>query len=420
MIPAPWLSILKTVCDLPTAPLREEHVMAWITAFVGTLSPPGELQCRFDRAGNLRIDHVVPGAPDVVPAVPDAPPGGNTQLPRNLVFEAHVDHPGFITAETISESEGLLRAEFRGGVKPSCFSNAGVRLLYPDGDSPWSAATVAGEPRREEGSEALSCMLKLQTAGRRIPGGTIGMWDLPDASVSGEYFAARACDDLAGAAAMVCMLDEVCRRGIRRPLSLLFTRGEEIGFLGAIAAVEDGTLAAPGGSADWSVIGLENSRALPQVALGRGPVVRVGDRTSIFSSPLTRFIKLCADDLAESQPEFQYQRALMDGGTCNSTVFDAMGYDAAGMTLPMAHYHNMLADEAVGPPPPPRTGGKIASEMIHLRDFANLVELMLMVVSRFDSYTGDHDGLREQLQNRLDRYRDQLYTPEQVHRKTDG
>ncbi|MGC8560273.1 MAG: hypothetical protein ACP5O1_06285 [Phycisphaerae bacterium] len=424
MISSHFLSILKTICDLPTAPLREEHVLGWIAAFVETLTPPGKLECHFDRAGNLRVDHIVPDDSSAGPkakADADGPQRGAAEAGRRkLAFEAHLDHPGFVTREMVREEDGLLRAEFLGGVKPSCFAGAGVRLFYPEGASAWSFSVVTGEPKRTEDSDALSCVLKLRTPGRRIPAGVIGMWDLPDATISGEYFMARVCDDLAGAAAMLCMLDEVCRREIREPFSLLFTRGEEIGFLGAIAAIEDGTLATSDERASWSVVGLENSRALPQAQMGNGPVVRVGDRTGIFSSALTRFIKLCADDLADGEPEFHYQRALMDGGTCNSTVFDAAGFDSAGLTLPLANYHNMLSGEEPCSSEAPRAGEKIAAEAIHVGDFTNLVELMLQLVSRFHAYTGDHRGLQEQFRDRLSRWADQLYATARVHRQMDG
>ena len=419
MICSHFLSILKTLCDLPTAPLHEEHVLGWIAAFVETLAPPGKLDCHFDRAGNLRVDHVVPDDASAKAGTEGLQRGVSERGRRKLVFEAHVDHPGFVIGEMISEEDGLLRTEFLGGVKPSCFAGAGVRLFYPDDASAWSLAVVTDEPKRAENSDTLSCVLKLRKPGQRIPAGVIGMWDIPDATVSGEYFMARVCDDLTGAAAMLCMLDEVCRRGIREPFSLLFTRGEEIGFLGAIAAIEDGTLATPVERASWSVVGLENSRALPQARMGNGPVVRVGDRTGIFSSALTRFIKLCADDLADAKPEFHYQRALMDGGTCDSTAFDAAGFDSAGLTLPLANYHNMLSEEEPCSSEAPRTGEKIAAEAIHLGDFANLVELMLQVVIRFPAYTGDHRGLQEQFRSRLSRWADQLYATARVHRKMD-
>lgn len=418
MTNATWLAILKTICDLPTAPFCEEHVMAWIEQFIRTLSPPGTLTYVFDNAGNLRVDHVI--EPETSGGTTGDRDGREDR--RQLVFEAHVDHPGFISGEWIDQDTGLLRAEFLGGVKPSFFAGAGVRLFHPDGASPWTLATVEGIPERPANSDALTCVLKLRNRGIAVPVGTIGMWDLPDAALMGDLFAARVCDDLSGAAAMVCMLHAICERRICQPCTLLFTRGEEIGFLGALAAISDDTLLAGEQRKNCCVVGLENSRAMPQAAMGLGPVLRVGDRTSIFSSALTRFIKLTSDALADARPDYRCQRALMDGGTCDSTVFDAMGFDAAGITLPLANYHNMVAeDEALScVPTVPRTGEKIGSEAIHVDDFFRLVELMVHLVERFHQYTGDHRGLQAQLGMRLTRHADRLYTSVKVHRKMEN
>lgn len=398
MINSNWMAILKTLCDLPTAPLREEHVLAWVEQYVATLSPAGQLSCTYDRAGNLRVDHIA-GADSAVPAA------------RHLVFESHADHPGFLTGQMINRGQGLLRAEFAGGVKPSFFAGAGVRLFHPDGRNPWCFAVIDRPPLRPADSDTLDCVLRLKHPGIDVSPGTIGMWDLPDAALTGDLFTARACDDLAGVAAMICMLHEVCRRRIYQSFTLLFTRGEEIGFLGAIAAIQAETLATAQKRKQCCIIGLEASRALPQAAMGLGPVVRVGDRTSIFHSALTRFVKLAADDLIDALPGFRYQRALMDGGTCNSTVFDAAGFEAAGLTLPLANYHNMLSDEHACSyaEMAPRTGDKIGSEAIGPDDFAHLVELMVHVVEKFSHYTGDHRGLQEQLEKRLTRYAEKLY-----------
>ncbi len=415
MINSAWLAILKTMCDLPTAPLREEHVLAWVEQYILTLSPPGKLACVFDRAGNLRVDHLV----DLENGSEAKGDGGGREDQRRLIFEAHVDHPGFISEEMIDEGAGLLRAEFLGGVKPSFFAGAGVRLFHPEGESPWTLATVEGMPERRANSEALTCVLKLRNPGMAVPVGTIGMWDLPDATLMGDLFTARVCDDLSGAAAMVCMLHAICERGIGRPFTLLFTRGEEIGFLGAFAAIKDDTLWARENRRHCCVVGLENSRAMPQAAMGLGAVLRVGDRTSIFSSALTRFIKLTSDDLTDTLTDYRCQRALMDGGTCNSTVFDAAGFDSAGLTLPLANYHNMVAEDEVLScvPTVPRTGEKIGSEAICVTDFAHLVELMVHLVERFHQYTGDHRGLQAQLNARLTRHAERLYTSVKLHRE---
>ncbi len=76
-------------------------------------------------------------------------------------------------------------------------------------------------------------------------------------------------------------------------------------------------------------------------------MVRVGDRTGIFSAGLTHFIMQAAGFIGDEEAGFKVQRKLMDGGMCNTTAFVAYGFDAAGMTLPIGGYHNMAEAEEV-------------------------------------------------------------------------
>src|SRR6201999_2683485 len=96
---------------------------------------------------------------------------------------------------------------------------------------------------------------------------------------------------------------------------LLFTRAEEIGFVGALAAVKERTM--PVGS---RAIALENSRSFDDSPIGGGPVGRVGDRLSIFSPSLTGAIAARAEQVAASLP-WKWQRKLMAGGALEGEVF---------------------------------------------------------------------------------------------------
>ena len=70
-------------------------------------------------------------------------------------------------------------------------------------------------------------------------------------------------------------------------------------------------------------------------------IIRVGDKTSIFNSAFTYFLTQQAEALAKKDKSFKYQRALMPGGTCEATVYDAWGYIAAAVCVPLGNYHNM-------------------------------------------------------------------------------
>src|SRR5690606_40989277 len=93
---------------------------------------------------------------------------------------------------------------------------------------------------------------------------------------------APACDDLAGVAAALTALDQARKKPELRHFGVLLTRAEEEGLLGAIAAARDGTL-----SADSRVLSIETSRRFADSPIGAGPVVRVGDASSVFDADLT-------------------------------------------------------------------------------------------------------------------------------------
>ena len=95
---------------------------------------------------------------------------------------------------------------------------------------------------------------------------------------------ARACDDLAGAAAALCALDRLAAAEVGH-FAVLLTRAEEVGFVGAIAACELKTL--PAGA---RVLSIECSRQSADAPVGGGPIVRVGDASSVFTSDLTNLV----------------------------------------------------------------------------------------------------------------------------------
>jgi endoglucanase len=166
------------------------------------------------------------------------------------------------------------------------------------------------------------------------------------------------------------------------PIRLLFTRAEEIGFVGALAACRAGTM-----PKNARVIALENSRSFDDSPIGGGPIVRVGDRLSIFSPSLTAAVAAVAERIAggppptasqklSSAPAWKWQRKLMAGGACEATCFCAYGYEATCVCLPLGNYHNMgdLAAVQAGTNTSP---SRVAPEFISLSDFDGLVDLLV-------------------------------------------
>ena len=381
------LEILTALCDLPTAPYCEGEVIAWLRAW--SARHEGTIRNWQDKAGNVYLeyrkgragrglrgleahrDHAG-GTPVRTPAAPGGP----------LVWEAHMDHPGF-TVER-QRRDGRIEAVFRGGVKPSHFKGARVRFWLPAAGE-WIASRVL-EVKTVRNQRHMKVLLTVPARGTRLPAGTLGMWDLPEAAQRRGLFAARVCDDLAGLAAIICALEELMAHGVRAHVVALCSRAEEVGFAGVLAACEKGWV--PKGS---PVIGIETSKAFAASPQGAGPIIRVGDRTGIFSAGLTHFLTQTAGRMADEDGGFKYQRKLMDGGTCNSTAFAAYGYDAGGICLALGNYHNMYDRTAIGPHAPyrapvARAGPGIASETISLADFEGLVRLLVETARHIGEY----------------------------------
>lgn len=326
------IATLKQVLALPTAPFAEREVIAFVRRFCDEhgIDPP-----KTDAAGNLLV-RVRRGKP-------------KTKHP--ICLTAHMDHPGFVV--TGKATDGLTRAAWRGGVKPDYFPGARVRFWD---DSRWIKAKIVSVRHKGKGPLRIVRDVTVDT-NKPLPAGTIGMWDLPDPMVRGRRIHARACDDLAGLAGMLCCVAELQASRANMDAYFLFTRAEEVGFVGALAACRNRTI-----PARCVVVAVENSSEIPGVSMGDGPILRVGDKAQIFSPQVTSHCRFVADQLARHDKSFKFQRKLMDGGTCESTAYCHHGYDATGICIALGNYHNM-----------DRAKKRIAAEYIHLDDFDNLV-----------------------------------------------
>jgi endoglucanase len=346
---------------LPTSPLNEHHVVEFISEWVARRPA---IQLTSDRFGNLRLRIR----------------RGTARAHRPLVFAAHMDHPGFESRRM--ESPRRLQALWRGGVPAEYFRGAGVRFFS---DGQWVRGVVRSiRLTTERGRRRVqSAMIELN---RPVCSGSVGMWDLPDPRIRGSRIYARGCDDIAGLAAVLAALDEL-RRG-SQPLEVcaLLTRAEEVGFAGAIAACRSGLLPKRA-----RVIAIECSAEVPGVQMGDGPILRVGDRSSIFTPHLTAFCQRVAEDLAKCGRRFICQRRLMDGGTCESTVYCTSGFEATGLCIALGNYHNVNARRR-----------RIGPEYVDLNDFGRLITwLIALARSKRDCSRTDAE-LRSSLA-RLDR-----------------
>jgi endoglucanase len=345
--------LLQGVLSCPTSPFCEraviEHVRNWASRCGAAFAQ--------DAAGNVLLSAA----------------GARAAGKATWVFTAHMDHPGFVVRRCRGRS---VWAQFRGGLAKEYFPASPVRLITGNGEFVATVATV----RKSADRGWLDCRLELPGAAD-VPPGSIGMWDVPVFRSLNGRIAARACDDLAGSAAVLAAMEEIISRGVDAKVMGLLTRAEEAGFVGALAACRLGTI--PAGA---MVVGIETSKAHPAARVGGGVVIRVGDKLRTFNESLTAHISAVAAGLAKKKRNFRFIRQLMPGGTCESTVFCALGHTAGALALPLGNYHNQH----------PR--GWIAPEFIDEGDFDCLVELLVALAS--DSRTpADTDA---DLRRRLD------------------
>lgn len=351
--------ILHQLCSIPTAPFVEDRVVAFIKQWVKQRK---RLTLARDRHGNLLITTKT-----------------TSKAPRTILV-AHMDHPGFV-ADSMVDAR-TLETRFHGYVKPEFFKGTKVRFF--DGDTEITG-TVTGV-RAESNGRPAGATIRVS---KPVPTGTIGMWDVGGPRVRGNKFHCRVCDDLAGCASALAAIDLLLKKKSKAPFGLLLTRAEEEAFIGAIAAVKNKQLL----KKTDRVISIETSAEQPYAKQGDGVTLRVGDRTSIFHSAYTSFLNQQAEQLAKTDKTFKHQRALMPGGTCEATVFDAFGYTAAAVCIPLGNYHNMN-----------HATGKIMAEYVDLTDWTNMAKLLAAACENSPSFTGDHTALRDRLDKRFKQF----------------
>jgi putative aminopeptidase FrvX len=355
------LSLARRLFSHPTAPFHEEHVAQFIREFAVARG----LRVRADKFGNLVVAY------------------RRGRGHRPVAFVAHMDHPGFEAVE--DAAGGFVMTRFLGSVPRQYFRSGGrVRMFGADGEQ---RATIWSVPDVDWKREKL-VRLRLKGQVRR---GDFGMWDLPPVKTNHRLIWSRACDDLAGCLALLAMLDEMTQVRASATVYAVFTRAEEAGFHGAMGLMHSRLI-----PQSAIVISVESSKELPHAPMGLGPIIRVGDRAMTFDSRVTMFLEEVAARVARTDRRFTYQRRLMDGGTCESTVFCHSGYRAGAVCLAMGNYHNL------GP------GEHIREEYVDVGDLQKAVQFFVEVARRSNDYGRAPRLMKKRLDALFERGRRQL------------
>jgi putative aminopeptidase FrvX len=349
---------------IPTAAGQEWRVIQWIEKWV-TSQP--EIELKRDRFGNLVLKQK------------------RTSKKKPIYITAHLDHPAFVVRRQIDEYR--VEMEFRGGVHDAYFVGAKIEVF--DNEDNRYVGTIQSLKPKSTPCKRVVVKLQKGVAGFLLSG-DVGRWKLNPPVVKNGLLHAPACDDLAGVAAAISALERMkTMRGLGH-VGVLLTRAEEIGFVGAIAAAKNKTIPKVA-----RLLCLETSRSFPESPIGAGPILRVGDKASVFNPELTNTIA----EIMNAQKNFKWQRKLMPGGMCESTAFCNYGFLSTCLCLALGNYHNMDDIDGVVQK---NKSAKVAPEFISVNDFHSLVKMLTVVCRELDKPR--RGTLRRSLESRLNKY----------------
>ncbi|MDD2805706.1 MAG: hypothetical protein PHV33_09135 [Elusimicrobiales bacterium] len=287
-----------------------------------------------------------------------------------LFITAHLDHPAFVALAVAGRE---VKLEFRGGVQDAYFKGAELELFSADLKKSYPARVVS----LDTAAKPFKTVTARLAAPAPLAPGCLGRWKFPAAGVKKGVAYTHACDDLASVAAALTAFEIISRDRKLGHAALLFTRAEEVGFVGAIGAARSGTI-----PKNARLICLECSRSFPHDSpIGAGPIVRVGDRMSVFTPELTNLVSDAAAAYQKENPGFRFQRKLMPGGVCEASAFSFYGLRSTCLCLPLGNYHNMADLDGVA------RGGKArpGREYVAVSDYHGLIELLCAVAKHLDA-----------------------------------
>lgn len=201
-----------------------------------------------------------------------------------------------------------------------------------------------------------------------------GVWEVPDYERWNGSIIGRACDDLVGCAILVSVLREMSKRSVNAHYYALFTRAEEVGFLGITKMLAEGVF-----PADVQYLCLETSAPVEGSSLGAGPVIRVGDRLSVFDQAATAEVELVAQ--ANKIP---FQRRLLDRGACEASAVQAHGIPSTGISILLENYHNC------------GEGTEVVPEKVEVDDVFQVVKLLIALTGE-----GTKEDIYKKLRTRI-------------------
>jgi putative aminopeptidase FrvX len=370
----------------PTAPFREQHVIREIETQLARTHIP----YFFDPHGNLVLG--VASKQEYLKRL---------QLRKRepvRLFIAHMDHPGFHAVRWLSATRLLVK--WHGGT-PVKHVN-GRKVWLADAETLLGQGVIRKSVRHTGyatlvSSEVVVDRRVAERLRRTKVTSLFGAFEFSQPVwCRGKRLYTRAADDLVGVFSIIETARKLFHGKTRAdvPFIGLLTRAEEVGFVGAVAHFELGWLQRA--TRPVVAVSLEASRNLPGAVIGKGPIVRLGDRRTVFNADALQVFT----ELAERVLRGRYQRRVMDGGACEATAATAWGISTIGLTLPLGNYHNQGLDGGAECPQPLGP----APEYVHLDDIDGELLLCRALMREGLPWQQAWQGVQERLRRNRRRY----------------
>jgi putative aminopeptidase FrvX len=329
--------LVKEIFNEPTAPFCE----GWVLGKIESILRKNKIPFFYDSSRNL-----IAGVKN------------QKELKKARVgFIAHTDHPGFHVSKQISKNR--YQALWYGGAPFKQMKNARLAIYHPLHPGIKYAGKISKFKHQTYTREGMDFEFTTKDPLVFFKG-AFGAFDFPALEMKKNLIHTRVADDLTGVVIILGLLLDLKNHLKKSSIVGLFTRAEEVGYVGCWALLKSKIL-----PRSINLVSLEASRTLPLAEIGKGPVLRLGDASTIFSSDLS----IAFWEVAKKS-KLPFQRRIMDGGSCEATAANLFGYNVTGLAVPLGNYHNQ------GPKGP-------APEIVSMSDVDNGRKLCKLFAQEF-------------------------------------
>lgn len=321
--------ILERLAPIPTASFYEGNVHDQLDEiYKEEFLAINHMSTMTDRFGNV-VWHYI-GDP-------------NRISPKSIANVVHTDHPAFHVAVL---RNGKLWAKMMGGLNPELVQWGTEVDLHTLEDSFIEKGRLVGGVDEAEGNLSqryvlVSAICKHPEispayATLRFPDGENKLIRTSDGLLHSPIM-----DDFSAIAMSLAAMKEIASRRIPVDVYTVFHRAEEVGLLGAHAIAQFKGI--PPNSLVYSIENSSYKKKTPEgkleqlAEMGGGIIIRTGDKTIPAYDPVALELLRQA---STSMERGKTQERLMTGGTCEAGIYGAQGYRAAGIAVPLKHYHN--------------------------------------------------------------------------------